>query len=78
MNRKTFYVIIYLSIFIVTILVLKSCKQTNYPTPAGYRVYVTDTDLIYIDEVSGKVIYKETFNWEKPTSLQQAIINDNK
>lgn len=75
MSRKTFYTI---SVFIISLMAAKSCKQTDYPTQAGYKVHVTDNYLIYIDEVSGKVIYKEDFNWEKPTALQQAIINDNK
>ena len=76
MKKNTAFGLLYLGVFLIVIL-LNSCGKSG-ENQIGYRVYVEDNNLIYFDDVTGKEIYRETFNWENPSGVQKAIINDNK
>lgn len=64
---------------LLLLILLSSCKQTDQPLNEGYyRVYINNDRIDYMDATTGETIYSEFVNWERPTKLQQAIINDKK
>jgi hypothetical protein len=69
------YIILGLITWSITSIVFEPVLVKPDDNPYHYKLYITDTDLYYVD---GKdTIYTEKVDWVNPSPLHQAIINDN-
>ena len=65
------------TMIVIVGVMVASCKQSDTPMGGFYRVYVTDSEIVYISNNTGLVIYRETFPLNgKVSELQHVLINN--
>jgi len=74
--KTTIFLFSFLAICIIGIVVTLcyACKTT---LKTDYFLNIDESDYFYLLNKKGDTIYVEKFNFEAPTNLQTAIINDN-
>lgn len=57
--------------------VITLAQITGSTPKTDYYLNIDQSDYFYLLDRKGDTIYVEKFNWEHPTKLQSALINDN-
>lgn len=69
-------VMILIQLLLVLLIIMANYHLTN-PIVYGYDLEIT-SDSIYVTDEKDIIIYKEKVQWDNPSPLQQALINNNK
>lgn len=75
--RTTIFLFSTLAVCIIGIVCTLAFLNTENTPKTDYYLNIDQSDSFYLLDRKGDTIYVEKFNWENPTKLQSAIINDN-